>query len=191
MNYLKTFEKFFSFYIYDQLKDVDLKKLIGITRYEIEDYLLSIDDDFGDILNTSINFELRDKLGNSFIKEPYDIKSLIKKNSSVIVSIHFYPNGNKLDELIEKYERNEFSKTEEKLPIFIMGDRLQKFEEELQLFKERMEFFKFEVEIRENNKIASNRNIHTFISKNRHTDLKDDYYGHSIMSIFLNKKINK
>jgi hypothetical protein len=63
MNHIKLYEDFFSFFLYDKLTDSDINMLFGISREDIEDALIEIND-LG-LYNISINFKINNGFLNS------------------------------------------------------------------------------------------------------------------------------
>jgi peroxiredoxin family protein len=120
MNHIKLYEDFFSFFLYDKLTDSDINMLFGISREDIEDALIEIND-LG-LYNISINFKINNGFLNStdyyiqagsYTSKKYDDdgeplshgkKGYTNQIESLGVEIHIYLTRESLDKIDKRGE---------------------------------------------------------------------------------------
>lgn len=186
MKHIKLYEDFFSFFLYDKLSERDIKLIYGLSREDIEDSLMGINDT--GLYNTSINFMINNEFLNSdnyeiqkdvYFDKKYDEEGVLLKPGergsrreikTLLIEIHIFLTKSSLNKIGIDSSEFEEGKTDILIP-----DLLEFYNQ----FKLRFKGF----EITEKHK-ETVKNLISF-----HPEEKV-YYGDSIMSICMKKTPN-
>jgi hypothetical protein len=185
MNHLKLFETFFSYFLNDKLSERDINILFGISREDIEDCLMEIND-LG-LYNISINFKVNDRFISSdeyevhkdhLISKYFDEeggpisrtgKGYISKINKLSIDIHVFLTNNSLSKIhIRKNIRERGIK-----PDILLPKLLECYNQ----FKVR--FSDFEVTEKHPETVDNSISHHPEAKLNN---------GHTIISFFMKKK---
>lgn len=178
--YDKQFEaKSFSFFLHDKLQKSDLDNFFGFNREDVDDTLQDIYDELSDYIETSVNFQLGNGKSIGF-HNPEDSENFnyIKKNvKKICCEIHIYMNENWCSTLW-----NKGIKSIDCPNLEIEGESIHT------AIKKRFnasfyESMGYKVSYRTRNTSMTNR-----IDNHPEANVK---YGPSILSIFIEKNINK